>query len=273
MTTDERTINLLIKLKAMACDSSSPEEAAVAAAKMQELLFKHKLTMIDVDTAARNEGDPIQKMNVMGEKETIPVYWKVRLAAGIAQNNFCQCIYNSASRIKPTPTEEDGYKPGFMYPGAIWIIGRQSDIDAVHYIYKYLVKEVEKLSGYVAREHLGYDKHYFQTLGVSRRSWTFSFRRGAVETIRNGLWEQRTEQERLLGLQVDRGETALIRAEDALVNDWMKEAYPKIHKGTYAAVEYHAYREGKQRGNEVDLPGQECNGLGKKKEQLTDGNG
>ena len=65
MKTREKVLHLLVKLQAMADEtqSRSPEEAAIAAAHMQKLMFEHKIGMAEI--AGALEEDPLTDVDVL----------------------------------------------------------------------------------------------------------------------------------------------------------------------------------------------------------------
>src|SRR5439155_27189213 len=70
--------------------SSNPNEAALAAAKAQELLMQHNLTMSQVETHGESKyGEAFVK--------TGSRVWRRLLLAVIARNNFCEMVYDAAT--------------------------------------------------------------------------------------------------------------------------------------------------------------------------------
>lgn len=119
---DDRIIEQIKKLLALSDTSrgATIEEAATAAAKVQTLLFKHNLTMAEVQ--AVNSDDDGYEMTTTALRG-VGREWRRTLLHVIAQANFCRSI-------------------GII--GAPWskLIGKPCNIEIVEYLYAYLVREV-----------------------------------------------------------------------------------------------------------------------------------
>jgi hypothetical protein len=139
--------------------SSNPHEAALAAAKAQDIMDRFKLSGADItlDSSAPAEKvmhcpqDPLDRDGA--------ARWKGQLAMAVAKLNQCK-VYADPAR---------GY----------CLIGRPSDMDAVRYLYAWLTQEIERL----AASHCA---------GCGRTYWN-NFRLGAVETVSARLRESARE--------------------------------------------------------------------------------
>lgn len=128
--------------KAMAClrlaKSSNPHEAALAAAKAQEIITAHKLDIsgLDYENQQKTEdNEPIMDfsndpLEVTGDRDRI---WSLRLASVIARNNQCRVYYADLS--------QDGRNKSYR----ISIVGRPGDVQTVRYVHSYLKSEVMRL--------------------------------------------------------------------------------------------------------------------------------
>lgn len=130
--------------------SDNPHEAALAAARAQEIIDRYKLNLAGLDDAPSAEpAEPIRNFTDPLDKGGL---WKALLAQAVARVNQCQ-VYTAS--------------------GGVHLIGRPSDVAMVRPFYAYLAGEVERL----ASRHCK---------GQSRTYWN-NFRLGAVETIKQRL--------------------------------------------------------------------------------------
>lgn len=235
--TDSAIIAKVQKLLRLAT-SSNANEAALAAAKAQELIDTHQLaaTLLALDNAEPTKGlddEPI----VDFEKAGAPLEtsgkkldrWRGNLASVVARQNGCR-IYFSGSDIA--------------------LVGRPSDAETVRYLYGYLSREVERLTT-VAGHGMG-------------RTWRNNFRLGVVETIANKLYEQRRKFEHHVRAEArSESSTALVRVDRALatidkrgetVNDWIK-ANLKLYasSGGGSAYNHSAREQGRRAGRSISV--------------------
>lgn len=139
--------------------SDNPHEAALAAARAQEIMDRYKLTGAALDL----EGKPAED-NERAQVFQAPLFdggsqvatWIARLAVHVARANQCQV---------------------FMRSGTLQLVGRPSDAETVRYLFAYLRNEVDRLA---ARDARG-----------NGRTWANNFRIGCVETIAEALQAQR----------------------------------------------------------------------------------
>jgi len=219
--------------------SSNANEAALAAAKAQELIDKHQLAeaLLALDSAEPTKGlddEPIvdfEKADAPLDRQKRLDRWRCGLASVIARQNGCR-IYYSGSDIA--------------------LVGRASDAETVRYLYGYLSREVERLT----TEH-------GQGMG---RTWRNNFRLGVVDTISNKLWEQRRKFESETRAEARaEGSTALMRVDRALANidkrgetvkDWMKQNM-KLYasSGSAAAYNPNARARGREAGKSISVGG------------------
>jgi hypothetical protein len=168
-------------------ESPNANEAALAAAKAQELIDEHNLSaaLIGLDGQSSEPDEPFeffeQKGAPLDERRYVD-QWRWILADEITRLNGCKA-YVSKKQIN--------------------IVGRASDAETVRYLYAYLVSEVEQLC---ARDGAG-----------CGRVWRNNYRLGVVDTVRRKLNQQRTEfrqQQREIAEQSS--STALMRVNTAL---------------------------------------------------------
>lgn len=135
--------------------SDNPHEAALAAARAQEIMDRFKLTGNDLVDAgnAPQSNEPVQHF-AADPLDTRTDRWRGQLAVAVAGANQCKA-----------------YRPSSGFA----LIGRASDVMACHYIYGWLTREIERL----AETHCA---------GNGRTYWN-NFRLGAVEAVSRKLRE------------------------------------------------------------------------------------
>lgn len=280
----EKVIDLLVKLKAMADESKSrsPEEAAIAATQMQKLMFEHKIGMAELDIDGVD--DSICMVDMI-EDSTV-VIWKLDLAGAIARSNFCQIVYGPARRARKVwMRDASGHVGRVLVPackGTIELFGKQSDIDAVLYLYQYLCAEINRLAksgvehGMEAEEatyrnEASMISELFECGDIStreherrlvllrcpstKRKWLSSFRTGCALVIANRLYDQRKRNE--AALRMNRPQcTALVRKADAAVDAFVTGKYPRLGNRAAQRIDTSGgYAAGKQAGEGIALGG------------------
>ncbi len=219
--------------------SSNANEAALAAAKAQELIDKHQLAqaLLDLDSAEPVRGlddEPIVDFCKAGAPLDAPTRldrWRGVLAGTIARANACKIYYHGSE---------------------IALVGRPSDAETVRYLYGYLSREVERLT-----------TEEGQGMG---RSWRNNFRLGVVDTIADKIREQRHDFEKHARAAAKaENSTALVRVNQALakieerrvaVDDWVKSNL-KLYSRSESASQYNpnARARGRQAGKSIIVNG------------------
>ena len=120
MAIDTTVLTKIKKLLALST-SSNPNEAASAAAKAQELLMQHNLTMSQIETHGQ-ESQYCEAFVNTGSR-----VWRRLLLTAIAQSNFCDVVYDP--RIKSTA-----------------LIGEAHNQEVVVYLYDYLIGQLEPMA-------------------------------------------------------------------------------------------------------------------------------
>lgn len=142
--------------------SSNEHEAANAAARAAALMTEHQIsvaTLEEPDDPDDTIGTHI--MDNFGKK----VVWKGDLAFGVAASFGCKYYWTGGS-----PT----------------MVGFKRDVDAVKYIYQYLVREINRLAEESWRD---YRFAEFE----SARAYKTAFRKGASMIVRRRLQDARKE--------------------------------------------------------------------------------
>jgi hypothetical protein len=144
--------------------SSNQHEAALAAAKAQELIDENNLAdaLLQLDGAAVEADEPIIDY---GSREALDdsspgklIRWRTALASRLCTVNGCRLWRDH---------------------GILHIVGRPSDVSAVRYLYGYLAFEVERLAK-VNGSGCG-------------RTWLNNYRLGCVDAINHRLHEHHSK--------------------------------------------------------------------------------
>jgi hypothetical protein len=229
----EKILDLLGKLAAMAKQTSSPEEAAIAAEQMQRLMFKHKISLCEIEDGDAND---MAEFDVCDPTQKRPTTWQCNLATACARPNFCRVLYAPSQKLFGSTTK-----------GSINIAGRKQDVAAVTYLYSYLLREMTRALNACRNDPLS----AMVRKKVGNKAWATAFRLGFTRIIGERLREMRSVQEAEVGVAC----TAMVRKADAEVDAWLREKYPKLQtKPTHGQrVSAHGYEAGMAAGKEVEL--------------------
>ena len=192
----DRIVDRVKKLLALS-SSQNPHEAALAAAKAQELLFKHNLSLAMVeaelpgDRHARYISDRFDSGGWMD--------WRRRLLAAVARNNFCR---------------------GVSYEGTrdVGIVGEPHNVLVVKHLYAFLVRELIRLAEAAAAGEPGLDAE-------GARAWKRSFFLGAVRTIAQRLATQRAHD-----AAANPQSTALVLRKDQELDEAYQQHFPNLRR-------------------------------------------
>lgn len=163
----EKVLDKIQKLLALSENNPSPEEAAAAAARAEELMVKYNVTRYMVESSSGVEHkEPIIDGWKVGHvfESGSKVIWKQMLAVGVAEVNSCRIYY----KVEPG---KGGRRINHMCP-----IGTESDIVITKYLYLYLRDEIDRLC---KRDNGGYGK-----------TWANNFKMGATDVIIARLKEE-----------------------------------------------------------------------------------
>lgn len=206
-------VDKIRKLFALAT-SSNPNEAALAAAKAQELLLQHNLTLSQIET---QEPASTYKRNWFEVGSRV---WRRSLLTVIARHNFCDVVHCGRGRMA--------------------IIGEQHNSEAVQFIYAHLVTELEPMA--VAA--------YLESWGdVPAITWKDGFFMGAVQSIHARLEAQRKQSE--ASSQACR---ALVVTKDTQLQDAIQRFYPDVRTARAKSVKStDGFYQGVEAGKHVTL--------------------
>ncbi len=231
-----KTIELLQKLinhEKSARSIGNLAEAEAFASRIQELLFKHKIEMTDVEFSEQEKNEPIaedflNENDLTGESSfrKSKQSWVGILLGAAAKANFCDVI---------------GAARGNSY----YMIGRDSDKQIARQLFKYLydicIEVVEtELSAYRASMDYAYQIADKSPASVSKR-----------------LTADRDEARKKLkaGNQQGGNEAGLIRLDHIVkaVEDFKDKAHPHVHTSSVSTRGHHGYERGKAYGSAVGL--------------------
>jgi len=206
--------------------SDNPNEAAVAAAKLTELLIKYNIDLEDVP-AEQRKTDPF--VNVASDTETnrLPD-WRITLGISISKANLCKVII-SGSHLQ-------------------WL-GRKSNVEVAQYIYETCARDLQNICDglwYAIRDLLKDDDTFSIMHG---KAWKAEFLKGAATGVRMKL-EDETRVMRAENENVN----ALMVTNDRELSGYVHNQYPRLghHQGV-AARGGNAYGVGVQTGRNVSF--------------------
>ena len=203
MTTDKRQsiLERLGKLQAMAVSAKelgNDDEAAIFASKVQELLTKYKLTMVQVTDRELEIEDPFNQEHVHSPlPKKIRIRWAENLAQTIAKTNFCSVM---------------------VLPGSngVIFIGRDSDRKVAAWLWSWLVQLID--------EKATIEYHIFGRAArkagdvTKARGFRQGYIIGFVSTIQQRMHEQYISQ-----VQTVPTSLALVTTEARRLRDWMNQ--------------------------------------------------
>lgn len=219
------------KLLNLAENNSNPNEAAIAAAKAQELMTRYNLSLAEVSTQDSTH-DPLgayinDDYFLNFGKRGRMIKWKRHLINAIARHNFCHIVV---------------YKNTDM----VSIVGEEHNISFVTYLYEYLVYQLEFMGERAWNE---YTREIFGPVPRKKSTFLQSFYFGAVNTIHRRLSRQKVEftktnpNTKALMVMKDRESEAAL---ESFFSQLKSSRGPKLRDRL-------GFESGKQAGREVNL--------------------
>lgn len=232
-------------------------EAEAFAAKIQDLLTAHKLSMSEVDFQEREDGEPInwERVNadeIAGRPSKTNVYWRVKIARVLAEINSCQIVNSVGSRGR-----------------SFFFVGRTSDREIAKILYIYLIELGEDLGTKSTKEDRTVQMLKFNVqnniasynlptwAAAAFRRWmklyTESWKVGYSDAIVKRLEDRYKET---LKAQAQTSANAIIHIKkDALaVEDFLKgKTTAGRGRLTYSDSNQDGYKRGQSTGNAVNL--------------------
>lgn len=222
----EKILDKIRKLLRMAADTSSPNEAAIAAGQARRLMDKHQVTLDDL-----RESNGFGFSKVDKAYRFMPV-WKNILSVAVAKFNDCK-----ASIAHEWMTTNNSYSKRLMFQGF------EADVAVATAMYEYLVEAIDRLCAkYIAE--LGYTK-YPAKLGDA-------YKKACADTL----------CQRLAALQKEREEELKTSTGTALVVFKMAQIEAEFGKPSYRSTKlasrrdtetFMAQRRGRSDGESISL--------------------
>lgn len=227
----ESILSRLRKLERLAT-SSNEHEAALAASRYQEILFKYNLT--EAEVGVEDDGDDYTQefTDATGNEG-----WSVTLLNQIAKANFCSVVKNVGRDRKQ-----------------VTVIGKAHNIEVVMFLHDYLSKELKRLSGLAWQRQSVLDTmaELNDEYVPQRKKGQFvlGFLIGAVESVGERLREQRRKDEEAAAQS-----TALVVRFDAELRTAIANFYPNLRHGrrTSYRMDSAGHQAGRQAGSNVGL--------------------
>lgn len=155
------------KLLSLSQRAGSPEEAALAATRAQELIAEHRLAEADLALSggeALPEEAVVENVIEGDHSRRRAQQWRIKLASALAGAFKCRVFYYQGS-------------------DRIAVIGRESDVQTIQYLQGYIALEIQRLTEEAWREiKADTDRELPQPA-----RWRNSFRLGVVSTVRERL--------------------------------------------------------------------------------------
>lgn len=211
----DKVIDKIRKLLAMAGDTSSPNEAMLAAKRARALMDKHQLSKGDIE---KQTGD--QFLESQGDSVTTSRRrWLLKLQNAAANLNDCIGAVTHAPNVK------------YLFQGF------KSDAIVAKLTFDYLVQACNRQC------------HQSQVKGVSEKNF---FRLGFATAIQNRAWQIKSERERTF---VNTSGTALVPLKQSMISAHFGELKPlkasKTREPTYEEMK--SYLKGEIAGQKVSL--------------------
>ena len=201
--------------------SDNVNEAAVAAAKLSEMLLRYNLTLEDIP-GAQKKADPF--VNVKSDTETLRLpQWRELLANSIAKANLCKCVTTRS--------------------GIAWL-GRESNVEVAQFIYETCANDLLRIADglwYAIKAALpGEDL-------VHGKQWKHDFMMGAADGVKQKLEAERAR------LQQEANVNALIIRNSRELAVFTHQQYPHLTSGSYYHRGNNAYALGVQTGRNIEF--------------------
>lgn len=255
METNAETLEKIKKLLRLA-QSDNEHEAALAAAKAQELMDRHQIeqAMLSLDGVAEEEDEEdivhfSDREDALDDFGSKTVTWKGSLGMNIAEHNACTVYYASHQVYGGPETKR------------LVIVGRPTDVATVRYLYAYCVREIER---FVLERGVGHG-----------RTWYNNYRMGIVSAIGTTLRKQREAMRK--GIQKEaraRGGAAIVKVSSAIakvdakqreLETWVKRNLRLRHTSASYTSNRSAFDAGLKDGATINMSGGKSLGAGARK--------
>lgn len=239
MTSEKRTkiVDLIAKLKRLSVDNPNKEEAALAAARMQELATKYKIEQAEIIDAEKEKLE-IDQHEFYTESGPRFSRWKLAIAYRLAQINGCAAIRDQGVKYKWSDK---------VRPAKVIIVGTEEAVQIVKYMFAYIVREIERLSQIALKK---YNEELGQ-FGKGGKSYANAFKVGAADAVVSRLNKQRWDI-----VKHNENALAVIDKEYNESSEWMKRNFAiKKAPCTTRATSHEGYSDGRDAGSKIGLGG------------------
>lgn len=179
---DDAIIKKISKLLKLADSSKTTEgEAALAAAKVQELLQEYGLSLAEIESRGESH-DAGQREKRQIDSFAINYGWQIKLMTTIAETNFVLC------RVHLVKTARGRGK-------RFQLVGRKLNVDATRMVYDYLYQTMYRIAveqGYAIKDIPGKPGHADPVSMRNRTNWN----EGCVDRLAERLRERAEEAKR-----------------------------------------------------------------------------
>ena len=219
--TPEQILDLIRKVLALK-SSDKAGEAAAAAAKAQELLFKYHLTMEDVDASQPGQAPGVEDESVDLAGKGHDGFWRMNLMFGVAKYNFCRAIRHAGTTL-------------------MFLVGTPTDIMVVKEVHRWIVEQLERMVEEDWRVYSGIDR---------KPTFRRAYFDAAVGVIRNRLYQQHESMTKATAQS-----TALVVRNDSAIAEYVKQHIGRTRSSHMAGAHqsYGGRELGHLAGGRVDL--------------------
>lgn len=236
----------ITKLLRMAADSSSPNEAAIAASRARKLMDKYQIDLAQIDTEFK---EAFSTAPVGRFYAAFPAHMSI-FAVHVAKYNDCQCVMERGEVTHRMAAKKKYYegKPGTINNNGVRPVfrGYKSDVELAVQMYDSLLEAVDRLRReYIAGK--GYAKH---PVGVAR-----AFNLAAIDVIGNRISAMTAEREMLTVSTIADACTSLVLFKSAAVDEAFGSIKYKTMKMKHLSDEnaVDARIAGVKAGNKIEI--------------------
>ena len=225
---DRSVLERIKKLLDLADKNPNENEAASAYAQAQKLLSRHKLDAAQVEllTGVPQTSEPIFNCSVPLYSGKRVIQWKCDLSASIAKLNDCKMYIGNT-------------REGIQFR----LIGRQSDIDIVSYLFESIVAQIEMASASALARGNGHGK-----------TFTNNFKHAATNEVIRRLMEAKNEVQTEFAKTNGTAAMVLVNSRMDEVEQWQKKNLPlgkRVVQGF--RKDFDGWQQGKAAGQKVSL--------------------
>lgn len=212
------------KLWTLSERNANTEEAASAAAKVQELCFKYNLELEAVLAQTGEKKEPYLKYDyLMPETTRFEVGWKRTLFSSVCRSNFCKSLYITGT-------------------ARMTVIGQKQNFEVACYQYEYLAREIQRLAIEGAKA-----QGFFSN--KDKRKYIMAFCEGASSAVCSTLYRS---------YETYSAETsdskALVVVKDKELDAAVKGFYPRLYSGRARRINTGSgYSDGRTAGASITI--------------------